>query len=81
MCLKIGPLACTAMNPDLQKIEDILLAAIIRFSQRTAPRTSYDNTAINATSRFNALFLKTKSPVRCFTILGKWIPAFRTAVP
>jgi hypothetical protein len=39
MCLKIGPLACTAMNPDLQKIEDILLAVIIGFSKRTALRT------------------------------------------
>jgi hypothetical protein len=38
MCLKIGSLACTAMNPDLHKIEDILLAEIIGFSKRTVLR-------------------------------------------
>ena len=39
MCLKIGLVACMAMNPDLHKIEDILLAATVGFSKRTALRT------------------------------------------
>jgi hypothetical protein len=81
MCLKIVPLACTVMNPDLHKIEDILLAAIIGFSKRNGLWTWCDSTAINAASRCKALFLKTKSLVRCFTIMGKWFPVFRTVVP
>jgi len=36
MCLKIGPLASTAMDPEFHKIDDILLVAIMGFSKGTA---------------------------------------------
>jgi hypothetical protein len=49
MCLKIGPFANTAMNHELHKTGDILMAAIIGFTKETALRTYVDSPAINTT--------------------------------